>query len=322
MSAAPIAKIGGDPTYQHVLSPSELESWKQDGFLGPYTAWTPEEMERMRPAIRAVYQRPSPVYGFNVIRDRHLDCKTLYDACVHPAIVERCAQLLGHDLLLWRSNYFPKRPGAPETMWHQGWDFPGVRNMPAINRPINVTAWMAIMDSDRENGCLQLIRGSHRLGKIEYAKVAPGEGIFGSELAMPDVDLSESVHMEVKAGQFFMFNEAMLHGADPNNSDRHRVGVGIRYTNNETKIYHKQSVCGQGLHLKKWHAIQVSGEDKFGHNKIGPPPDRDEYPMGRFARFAGRMRKQWQTRVYSFGRRSRQAVDDLEKRSDRQPAKQ
>src|SRR3954471_15153068 len=39
------------------------------------------------------------------------------------SITERCAQLLGPDLLVWRSQYFYKGPKSPAIQWHQASTF-------------------------------------------------------------------------------------------------------------------------------------------------------------------------------------------------------
>lgn len=287
-----------------IVTDEDRKCWDERGYMGPFTAWTPDEMAAMRPRILASYERVSSTYGFRAARDRHLECRTVYEAGTHPAIIERCAAVMGPDLLMWRTNWFPKWAGGPETMFHQGWDFAGPRNVPALDPPKNVTAWLAITDSDRENGCLQLIAGSHLDGRAKYDHVPKGSGIFGSDLKL-DCDMSKAVHMEVKAGQFFLFNERTLHGADPNTSDRPRIGIGFRVTPTSTRIYPNQGVCGQGLQLKKWHAILVRGEDTFGYNKIGQPPELDEYPLGPLQKIAGNLRGKWQRRVYGYGRQAR-----------------
>ena len=106
----------------------ELALWHNQGFLGPYTAWSPEEAAEFKPIILDRMSCPSQIYGFKTVRDRHLDSATLFKACTHPAIVERCASILGPDLLLWRSNFFHKPPGCGPVMWHRGRDFQSAKN--------------------------------------------------------------------------------------------------------------------------------------------------------------------------------------------------
>ena len=45
------------------LSSDELEFWEVKGYVGPFTAWTPEEVERMRPAISRPTSGPRQYTG-------------------------------------------------------------------------------------------------------------------------------------------------------------------------------------------------------------------------------------------------------------------
>ena len=81
-------------------------------------------------------------------------------------------------------------------------------------------------DSTVENGCLQIIPGSHR-------RVAPHvestPEVQFNRMGDPDyIDLSEIVTLEMEPGQFILFNERTLHRSDPNHSNRRRIGLAVR----------------------------------------------------------------------------------------------
>ena len=101
------------------LSQEHIRSFYANGFLGPFTLCPPEEMIQVREEVLRELERPSAVYGFKTGRDRHLDCESVYRLVQRPALTERLAQILGPDLLLWRSQVFVKPPGAPAVSWHQ-----------------------------------------------------------------------------------------------------------------------------------------------------------------------------------------------------------
>src|SRR4051812_43799085 len=107
---------------RYALSPDEMERFRQQGFLGPLTAFTPEEMARFRPTLEKVLRTPSP-YTSYFTQMRHLDSRTVWNLCSAPAIVDRMASLFGPDLILWYSNLFNKPPASPEQPgeypWHQ-----------------------------------------------------------------------------------------------------------------------------------------------------------------------------------------------------------
>ena len=124
------------------LSPEEIEQFRTQGYAGPFTAFSPHEMEKFRTTVcERVLPTPTPYCPFG-LRVRHLDSQAVHAMCSAPAIVERMASLYGPDLVLWNSNLFNKPPARPEQQeeypWHQdhyNW------NMEPI---LNISAWLAI----------------------------------------------------------------------------------------------------------------------------------------------------------------------------------
>ena len=92
------------------LSAAEVERFRRDGYLGPYSLCSPSEMGALRPAIERVLETDPPV-SHNRAHNRHLDSRALYDLATDPAIIGRMVALYGPDLLLWRTNFFVKNRG-------------------------------------------------------------------------------------------------------------------------------------------------------------------------------------------------------------------
>ena len=86
-----------DPKYG--MSETEIGQFYINGFIGPFDAFSREEMADFRKEMLAVENENSKTYGFVTPRDRHLEMPRLWEYMNHPAIVERAAQLLGPDLL-------------------------------------------------------------------------------------------------------------------------------------------------------------------------------------------------------------------------------
>src|SRR5436309_3149514 len=101
------------------LSKTELEQFHRDGFLGPFTLCSVKEMEAIRGRIETeVLAGEAPRSGAPG-QARHIDSRLVYDLCTHPEILNRIESIVGPDLVLWRSNFFVKQPGAAEIPWHQ-----------------------------------------------------------------------------------------------------------------------------------------------------------------------------------------------------------
>src|ERR671927_1618534 len=83
------------------LSREEIAHFHDQGYLGPYTLCTPEEMAAIRRRIEdevLTTDGPNPKQR---LQCRHLDHRLVYDVVTDPAIVGRMASLYGDDLVLW-----------------------------------------------------------------------------------------------------------------------------------------------------------------------------------------------------------------------------
>ena len=100
----------------HTLNTKEREQFWRQGYLGPYTLCSPEDMLNMQPEIEKVLETDAPDHK-NRVHNRHLDSSLIHELATHPSIVKRMASLYGPDLILWRTNFFVKEPGAKEIPW-------------------------------------------------------------------------------------------------------------------------------------------------------------------------------------------------------------
>jgi hypothetical protein len=247
------------------LSPAEVDQFRRDGFLGPFTAFQPEEMRKAQQVIEErVLPTPTRYCPFG-LRVRHLDSRTVFDLCSSPAIVERMASIYGPDLVLWNSNLFnkpPAMPGRPEEYpWHQdhyNWQMEPV---------INISAWLAITPATPENGCVEVIPGSHRQIIPPIRDTDERYSMrFGGVASDPSyVDESTKVALAMQPGQFFLFNERVLHHSNPNRTDENRLGLAVRVTVPLAKV------------SEPFPCVMLRGEDRLEFNRyVAPPADEPD----------------------------------------------
>jgi non-heme Fe2+,alpha-ketoglutarate-dependent halogenase len=229
--------------------------------------------------------------------DRHLDIDFFSEHVMKRQLRDKLEDILGPDLLCWRSEFFPKYPGDEGTDWHQADSFSHASGAPQIEWPSSefggaVTIWTAITDSTKENGCLRFIPGTqeemfydeskdmdYQPDQVnETEKDGMKRGFFGYDYRNlqkdPDFkpDESAAVSIEMKAGQFVIFWSTLMHSSFPNNStNKTRLGFTARYVPACVKVYPDTDTVdeyGTVLSLEKYGTILVSGEDKFGHNRM------------------------------------------------------
>jgi ectoine hydroxylase-related dioxygenase (phytanoyl-CoA dioxygenase family) len=246
-------------TQEYALSPAEIQQFHTQGYLGPYACVTPEEMAEIRQHIeRNVLTREGPNKR-STAQCRHLDSATIYNLLTRPAIVDRMRSLYGNDLIMWASYFFIKEPGGLEIPWHQD------LNYWPLEPVVNVSVWMAIDEVTVENSCVRLIPGSHK--KVVPHVKSPNGMAFSEMVDMNYVDTAKAINMELRPGEFFLFNEKTLHQSEPNRSNKRRMGLSCRVTLPFVKIEHDIPPLFPG-HA----AVLVSGRDDLGFNRLVPPP--------------------------------------------------
>ena len=289
------------------LTDEEQEFFDENGYVGPFTLYQPEEMaQTWDKTRRQVFDRSHAIYeidmhsGPNNIAnyDRHADVPFLAQHVARPEIVNKLKGALGPDILCWRTEFFPKYGGDEGTDWHQADTFAMASGKPQIFWPETgfggtVTVWTAFTEASKKTGCLRFQPGTHKkmfydeMKKMTYnpervnRRIKDGirRGFFGYDytelLIDPNVrpDESKAVSIPMKAGQFVIFWSTLAHASFPNDAEPNvlRLGFASRYVPTYVKIYPDTTVIeeyGACLSLHKYGAVLVAGEDRYGYNRL------------------------------------------------------
>ena len=194
--------------------------------------------------LLSVRKGKSTIYGFVADRDRHFEMPKMMRMIAHPAITDRVAQLLGPDLLVWRSQIFFKPPGNNPVGWHQtstymfeeGFSEP-LLYPPDKNELFMLTVWIAVDPATIENGCLKFVHGSLAEG-IRWMRLGRDVG-FHAINYFPDYEVEQKSvrRVEMKAGQVLIFSERTVHGSDPNRTDGNRLAYNFRVVPTNVRVY-------------------------------------------------------------------------------------
>lgn len=126
-------------------------------------------------------------------------------------VVDILSDILGPDLLLFRDILMMKPAKVGSKMpWHQDSNYWPIR-------PTDLcSAWTALDEATIENGCMRVVPGTHKLDLIESKQKG------SSFLLDEQVDLSKAVDVPLKPGSSLVFHSRLLHGSEPNRSDKSR----------------------------------------------------------------------------------------------------
>lgn len=141
-----------------------------------------------------------------------------------PGILDCVESVLGPDIVLWGCAMFCKPPGDGMAVpMHQDGHYWPIKPLATC------TVWVAIEDSDRDNGCLQVVPGSHADKEVFGHETKQGRVALSEQVRADAYDASNVIDVELKAGQMSMHDVYLLHGSNANTSSRRRSGLALRY---------------------------------------------------------------------------------------------
>ena len=239
-----------------MLPPAQTDFYRENGYLaGLRVADEAQAAEYRRrfDALEAAEGREKTRIG---LLDRHFDEPFIWELATNPAILDAVEALIGPNVLLLATHFFCKY-GRDEkwVAWHQDVTYWG------LEPPTAITAWYAVDASDRENGCMRVIPGTHHAGIREHGTSDAAGNLLSINQAVP-VTPEEEARAEdlvLKAGEISLHDGALIHGSLPNRSDRRRCGLTLRYVPASVKPVGINSMG------KTWNAVLVRGEDRHRH---------------------------------------------------------
>jgi len=180
-----------------------LEAAREDAALEEF-AFTVDDAGGKKTRL-AVWNHPGDdVYGM-VSRSRR--------------IVDRMERYLGGEVYHYHSKMMLKEPrvgGAWE--WHQDY---GYWYNNGCLFPYMASCWIALDRATRENGCLQVLKGSHHMGRIEHGKFGGQTGADPERVAAAR-ERFELAYCEMEPGTALFFHSNLLHCSSPNTSPNPR----------------------------------------------------------------------------------------------------
>ena len=221
-----------------MLSETEIEAFHRGGFLVFERLLNSERLAHYRVLFDALVERgrglAASVPHFSLELDQEEKpipgmlhkvqgvCQVeprLLELAGEPAITDRVAMLLGPDLDVFGTKFFPKLPGGgSSTHWHQDNYYFGTVSEQVLSCGIYLE------DADRSNGCLRVVPGSHLKGLVEHQRDPRTHGSWCQ------VEDEVALDLPVPAGTVVLFSANLLHGANDNlHSQRTRYSTAWHY---------------------------------------------------------------------------------------------
>lgn len=141
-------------------------------------------------------------------------------------VVNTCEKLLGGEVFHFHSKLMMKEPQTGgRFLWHQDYGY-WYKN--GFLFPDLLTAFVAVDDSVKQNGCLQILRGSHKCGRLDHG--------LGTDQLGADIDRVNHIkqicpleYAEMNAGDALFFHSNLLHTSGSNDSELRRWAFLMAY---------------------------------------------------------------------------------------------
>ena len=235
--------------------------FETDGYACPFHVLDQEEAAKAALDYERFQQRAHEVFGEEQRFKAHLLVRWMDRIVHHPRMLDVVEEILGPDILCWSSDFFVKKARDPGFVsFHQDTTYAGLEPFDGI-----VNCWLALTPSRKENGCLRVLPGSHRLGQLDHETTRSDSNmLFYGQTARIEIDERDVVDMALEPGQMSLHHMAVVHGSQPNRSDTPRMGVVLRYIRPDV-----QQIKGRDS------ATLARGADRYGHFDLEPRPKAD-----------------------------------------------
>ena len=200
------------------------------GILDPLDTYDDAPFETRLGMVSSACSDPNWIWS-NFFRDQKIRTAGMFTLRTAPTLLDVVASLIGEEVLAHpQFNYRAKLPNQDITVipWHQDLAYLIPEE---AGETLVVNVWLPLVKATEENGCMQVIRGSHRFNLIghNYQDPTPGhtggKGISDAELPPGDI-----VTTELDAGDVLLTSERVVHRGLPNRSNTVRWSVDTRYS--------------------------------------------------------------------------------------------
>tara|TARA_Y100000590_G_C15626952_1_gene979736 strand:+ start:497 stop:1321 length:825 start_codon:yes stop_codon:yes gene_type:complete len=240
------------------LSSNEIKQYKEKGYVAPIDILNLEEINKVREEIEFIEKKwPNEFKGLGRYNFHYLS--PIFDKVVHNSkILDAVEDIIGQDILVAGTTLFIKEPDKKAFVsWHQDAKYIG------FDSNNFVTAWLAITESNQENGCMWMWQGSHNKLR-EHKDQFEENNLLTRGQTVENVPKNETVPIELKPGQLSLHHPMVVHASAPNNGNSRRIGFVI------------QSYIGSNVKQLngKVYVQQARGGDTFKYHEHTDRPSK------------------------------------------------
>ena len=242
------------------LSVDDISRYQKDGVVAPITVMQPSVANDLRRRLESAETSFPELIGPEKRNNAHYVLACLDEIVHRKEILDTVECLIGPDIVLTNTVLFIKEPNSlHHVTYHQDATYMGLEPQTSL------TAWIALTESTRENGCVRMIRGSHRLDIQQHIDTFGEDNILTRGQQIEDVDEESALDIELEPGQMSLHHARTIHGSGPNKTSGRRIGIALQsFAHPSTRQVHGED-----------YALLVRGSDEYGNFTKGPRPNAE-----------------------------------------------
>ena len=240
----------------------QLAAFQEDGFLVVENLLDHEEVNLLRAIAKTDCELQDNVStradgeggAIDLVVRNELPFDTIYGAIVRSErVVNRVEQLLDGEVYHYHHKMILKEPRVGGAWaWHQDY---GYWYNNGCLFPLLASCMIAVDRATKENGCLQVLKGSHRMGRLDHGQVGDQTGT-DPERVDAALQRLELIHCELEPGSAIFFHCNLLHRSDQNKSQHPRWAFICCYNAARNDPY-QESRHPRYSRLEKWDDSRV-----------------------------------------------------------------
>ena len=209
------------------IKEQRLEEYRRDGYILEKHLFDKEEIELLRRAAKEDRQLDQHSFGRGDGEGGTVRLSlwnhpgdTIYGMFARcESIVNSAEKILDGEVYHYHSKMIMKDAKVGGAWaWHQDY---GYWYQNGVLFPLLTSAYIAVDPSTKQNGCMQVLKGSHLMGRIDHVLTGDQAGADLERVHEAEKRL-ELVYVEMDPGDVLFFDANMLHRSDQNRSDNPR----------------------------------------------------------------------------------------------------
>ena len=229
-------RVPGSPEEwrRYALTDEQVESYHREGYVSGIRLLTEEQVDSLCDELMPLFDPAHPQHDLfhefhsNESKDNKSVlfhalgawriARAFHDILWNPAFTVPASQLLGGPVRFWHDQLFCKPPRHGGVVaWHQDYSY-WTRTTPMAH----LTCFIALDDTDLENGCLHHVPGTHRWPLLPITGLATDMEAIQTVLDDQQKAMFRPVPTKLKRGCALFHHPLTVHGSFGNTSERPR----------------------------------------------------------------------------------------------------